>query len=331
MAERPLDPALGVDGPFRWRVGAPLIVRALPLEIDTGFLLLAIISFGLSTAAVFWMLTGLGCSEPDAAGGAAAFALLGPAVALGLRQPVMSDPAAMAVMAVSIAAAVNGRPLLLAATLALGAVIRETFLIAGVASLFLGPPALRHRVRTGAISGLAMGVAASLWLRITLPPVIPYDAFEASRWMATHSTLFSAGARVVRATGATWGWLLPLAALQLSRPAAPLRSVAWPLIAVLAAAQMLLGHDVERYAVFGFPAIIAAATMEIARMRRERRWGWWPWAVLLGLQLPWTLRFSGLAPGIETTWIGAGLLLISLGLALSPLARRRRAAPGLLP
>lgn len=303
---------LATEQPFCWRVLVPYLVRflhgALGLSVLDGFWLVTLAGVVGATLALMWMLRGLGLSQSASVAGGLAYVLLGPAVGLSLWAYQLVDPLALCLVVLACGCAVHcrGRALLFVAIL--GALAKEATLLG---SIFALAWAWQHRdrelTRWAAVS-LASGLAVLVLLHLLIPThggwtlLTTLDiVWRLSSWRWSNMPLVAdyLTFRFLAVTVGAWLVLFPTALLQMWHPPRFWRqSVAWSLLAVLAAAQMLVATDTDRLAVYAFPAIIAASCFEVEHLAAQWRVSRWAlWLPILAVQGYWWLAYAGWMAG----------------------------------
>jgi hypothetical protein len=261
------DP-LARQAPYAWRVLTPLMVRAMPFGAATGFWIVTLLGLASATVGLEWFLSGLGLPRASAVAGGLAFVALMPACAWTLYDSCLVDPLAFACIALALGAAVHrrGPTLLLAACL--GALAKETTILASLFALLWAGEA-----KLAILGVLHLAIAAS-----------PGWSYLQATWHVGSSTLARELVldRLVRATVGTWGILLAPAFVA----GAFWRRPAPAALFGLATVQILVSFDVERVVVYAFPVVIASACFGVEALARERPALRWPaWIAILTLEL----------------------------------------------
>jgi hypothetical protein len=158
--------------PFAYRIGIPWLVHVLPFSHTLSFELLAWISAGAAAGFAYLLMRRLGAARGLAGALALALALSPPMLVVALRAGRNPDAATMLFLMAGTLFAVERRTRALAATLALGVLVRE-------AELFVIPLAYalwseRWWDRRAARRALAVGapaLAAFLALRFAIPTI----------------------------------------------------------------------------------------------------------------------------------------------------------------
>lgn len=292
MSQRPVSlPMTCVGPPYCWRPLAPLVAHLLPGPPGVTFVVLTVTCLALTCLAVSWLLRCAGLDRGTAAWGGMAFATLGPATGVTLFDVARVDPLAFLLLALVVGATLRRRRGLAAGMLILLAFAKETALVGVVFQL---RKALRERGPYGWVLLGSAGVVAALVivrLEVRLPPGV-HNPFFDQVGTVTHYTIFPPRAvpRLLSATVGTWGFLAPLAALQLVHPPRTWRKPEFVYLLAIATAQIFVSGDVQRVVVYGFPAIILAAAAEVDYLCRRLAWRPWTiWLPLLAAQAVWSI------------------------------------------
>jgi hypothetical protein len=311
MALHPLSDPTSVahDPPFAYRLLTPLIVHALytiGVSIATGYWLVTVAGLFGTTVALQWFLRGLHLSRGASVAGGLAFVLLGPASGLALWSYEGVEPVALLLLVLACGCAVHGRGWALVLVGALGGAAKEVVALGCVFAL-LWAWSRRDRVLLWwSVGGLAAFAATAGAIRVVWPArqgvysisfafYYVYDyLLRASGTGGWHAVEYVA-TRLLAATVGTWTVLLPIALLQFWH--APRVWDRWPMLLVLvagAAAQIIVAIDLERLAVYGFPAVLAACCFEVEYAAEHLRVSrWLLWLPILAAQVYWWLPYAG--------------------------------------
>jgi hypothetical protein len=285
LAHQPFGSAdpLARQAPYAWRVLTPLLVWATPWGVTTGFWLVTLLGLATATLGLEWFLSGLGLPRASAVAGGLAFVALMPACGWTLYDSCLVDPLAFACVTFALGAAVHRRGPLLVVAACLGALAKETTLLATLFALLWAAEGKDRRMLRWGLASLAgaLGLLALLHATISVSPGWSY-LLATSRIGGSTLARGLVLDRLVRATFGTWGILLApaLAAGAFWRRPAPAAFLG------LATLQILLSFDVERVVAYAFPVVIAAACFGVEALARERPALRWPaWLGIFALEL----------------------------------------------
>lgn len=290
MAGHPLDLRLA---PFSWRLAGPLLAGALPFSTSTSFRVVGFVAVWATAVAMFVLLRRLGMDGVLAGAGMLLFLSVGWATGYLLYNFWLPDGLAFLCVVVVAVAAVDRRPLLFAAVLVAGVLVKEQVLLAAPLWWSFGPDRRRF-VEAGLLAAPAIAVLAAV--RVLLPSgnedagylaALPFGLNAYDALPSDPASLYEKFSPVRE--GYPWlvaewsvqvfGTLLPLS---LAAWQENLRALArwWPL-AVLALAQPLLASNTHRLVVLAFPVVVVTATQGLGALRD--RFG--PWLLALPVAL----------------------------------------------
>ncbi len=326
MAVTPFwNSAAPYEAPYCWRLLGPLLLHVWPFDLSLGFFCLSALSLFGTTLAVVWLLSGLNLPARSASGGGVAFVLLGAGAAYNLHHYNLIDPLAFLFLALVLAALANRRGPVVAASLVLLAVTKETVLIAIITSVIWAAFARDHMLRLWVAAGSVLSFLLLEAIRLGVPASTHYSLFrEFTSIYVPLPRLPDLWRIAIGASGLTWGILLPIAALQLVHAPRVWRNPALTMLISLATAQILVASDTERVVIVGFPAMIAATAFEVEYLAVHfLANATWLWTVICVAEIPWLLG-SLEARGIPYLTVASSLMvLLSVGLPAAAYARQR--------
>jgi len=291
--------------PFCWRVGLPLMVRALPLSIRDGFLFLTLMSLWAAGLLLYHTARSLEFSPRLSSAGMLLFYSLGWAVKYNLIHFWLSDAAAFAMVGAVIFLILRRRMAWAALALALGVTVKESVIFA--APLLYTLRARRawdfDLLRSSLLTTLpALILLAALRVAVpigngdpsylaTLPEALRTVHHGVSDfdlgylWREHGLRRLSAPTLFDLKEISIWSWgplVLLVPFFPLARPRAIFIRMA-PLL-LLAYAQLLLASNSQRLVVLASPAMILPGLAVL------KRWGHW----LRAGESSWLLLASGL-------------------------------------
>jgi hypothetical protein len=302
--------------PFCWRIGKPLLAKALPFEYQTAFIVISVASVALIAILVYELARAYGHSASLAVAGMLLFMSLEWGPKFFLFDFWLPDSLAALLMTAAILAAARRSQFMFAALLVAGVMVKESMLF--VAPLYYTLNARRvidSRLGLRAAALALPAVATLIAIRLLIPawnddpdyiatldiqlwnvqdgsPIYHYvDEFRAEglprfqrfdrRTVASY-TFYSFGPALV---------LLPLLAVRKNLPLI----VRFSPFLLLVATPMLFAQDTERFLVLAFPAVILMALNGMAaaaeRLHVPEAWMLPIPIGLLGLQLSYDTRF----------------------------------------
>lgn len=266
---------------------SPVLVHLVPLPTLGAFWLVTLVGLAAATFALMWFLRGYGLSHGACIAGGCAFVCLTPATGWTLFDDVLVDPLAYALLTLALAACVHRIGWLVAVSLTLCALDKETALF-GVAFALIWSYQQRDRlmVRWSLVSmGSVLLVFVSLHIFL---PATSSSSLLQSLVVFTALTLMHP-VRLLLALVGTWGVLLPLA---ISARNFWCQRACW-LFLLLATFQVFISGDIERVVVYAFPVMIAASCAcveDLANCWHISRW--WFWVPILALELSWPYTYG---------------------------------------
>jgi hypothetical protein len=298
MATHPFSmDALVREPPFCWRILVPLVVHILPIPAPTAFWILTVLALAVATLALEWFLVGLGLPPAAASAGGCAFVLLGPATGFTLWDYMLVDPAAFALLALALGAAIHRRGPLLLAILLLFAATKETALIGAVFGVFWAFEKRDWKLLRWAAGGLVGVIGIIFLIRLAIPANAPYSYLtEMQNIHAKYTPTWSAFEQqtILSGTVDVWNILLPLAILQVIHRPRVWRSLAFVSVLVIVYAQLIVAANTGRLVVYAFPVVIAAAVFEVEYLAgRFQVSRWLLWVPALTLELVWWAYKAG--------------------------------------
>ena len=255
MAEHPLDPV--APPPWGTRIGVPLVAAALPLELHSAFLVVAVVALLAAAGLVALIARELGV--PPAGQVAAGFLTVGCYAGVhAVYNPYYVDPATLALVALALLLALRGRWLEFTVVLVVGVLVKEVLATLVVIPYVLGlRDGLGHRgaaVRTAAVA--APVVATFALVQLLLPVAEPPG--EDARVAFWQDGILARGllTSTVGPLVGLFGAALLLWPAGLLRGPARLRDLhVW---ALLALPILVYGHWERTFTVF-LPLVLAAA------------------------------------------------------------------------
>ena len=323
MAEGPL---FGEEkAPFNKRVLTPLLVKALPLDTQSGFRFVTFTCLAVTGVALFYALRSIGFSGLLALIGALFFFSLSWAVDFNLYDFWLTDSMTFVLLCLCVWAAAERKDVLFAALLVVGAANKEAALCA--LGLFYGlradaPFDPRALFRTALVGLPATSVLLSLQLAL---PSGGYSYWESARIIVPQRLdALSLDTLVHLYTLGVFG--VPLVALSFfalrSRSGAILTLRLSPFFA-LVYFQVLFAVNTERLLVLGFPAAIALALVGIREVCGVFG-AWEGWFIFLPIIVYW-LGVS--SRGFGEVYLFEQALILLVFLAVIFIVGGRRAAP----
>jgi hypothetical protein len=329
MAAHPLEPV--APPPWVERIGVPLVVAALPLRDRDGFLLVAVISMIAASVLVAAIVRHLGV----AAHAQLCAALLTTGSYVGVHavyNPYYVDPTTLALTALAIWLALRRRVVALAATLAVGVLVKEVVATL-IVLLYLFDRGRRGAVDLSAAARTAALSMPTLVVFVLVHALVPAaDSTGSDQRLAFLDTpIFSRGLleTAVNPLVSLFGLMLVLWAAGVLVGSTDLRRLhVW---ALLALPILVYGHWERTLGVFVPLAVMAS----LVAMRNERpavvvaltAGSYWITAVVGGLTIG-----EGRASVTEKVALaapGALVGLVAIGLALSARRTRHDASPTL--
>ena len=246
--------------PYCWRVGVPLLTKALPLDVQTSFLLIAIVSVWMGGVAVYYLARRFRFSHTHALIGLIMFFSLDWGPKFVLYDFWLPDALGFLLLVLLVDYAAGGRAVQFGALLALGAIVKESTLFAAPLYYSLGA---RRTLDARQALRLMLVVLPAVAVLIGVRSVIPqmggsYDYGQLFREIGLPRLTDLSLRTVYRYTIGTFGVMVgALALLSLRRHAGVLLRLA-PFL-VLVYLQPLFAVNEERLLVAAFPAMIVLA------------------------------------------------------------------------
>jgi len=299
----------------------PLVVWATPFGVATGFWMVTLLGLATTTLALEWFLSGLGLPRASAVAGGLCFVALMPACAWTLYDDCLVDPLAFACVTLALGAAVHRRGPVLVVAAGLGALAKETTILASLFALLWAAEANDRRMLRWGLASLTCALGLLGLLHVAIPVTAGWSYLLATSHIG--GSTIARGLvldRLVRATFGTWGILLApaLAAGLFWRRPAP------AVFLGLVTLQILISFDVERVVAYGFPVVIAAACFGVEVLTRDRPLYRWPaWIAIFALELGGRTAYGPIYPfslprGLALTIpLGAASVAVAIGLRQS--------------
>ncbi len=251
------DPGSPQQAPFGWRPLIPLLARAVPGSLDTGFMVMSVLGLLVAALSAYHLALAAGRGRPVAWISLAGFLGLTWAVDANLFDHWLVDPWALASVGWITWAVVRDHMAVAAGILAVGILAKESVLVA-VPLFFLWPTkvGLRPRLARGALH-VAPALVTLATVRL-LMPVKGVDAYRdtAAAILADHlAPGLLALAKFLLWTVAP-AWVLVAALGAWEQPSIALKVV--PSL-VLVAGQYLLANDDHRLFVLAWPFVALLA------------------------------------------------------------------------
>jgi|GEM_PF-4954060 len=334
------------EAPYCWRVLQPMLVSLLPLDVQTGFLLMTILSLCLTGVALYYLLRAYGLPTSFSLLGLALFYSLGWATGFLLFYFWLGDGLMFLLIILAIYFTRAGKYWCVMALVALGMAGKELMLAVVPLYYTLNVRSFSLRglldVRLAARTALLMLPALSvLWLvRGIIPITNHYDILE---WFAHFSSARSEGrvsVPLIIAPGlqdsligafvfgnvATFGLMLVLPFL------APKRNVEHLLryspFIILVNAQILVAEGTERLLVYAFPFVLLTSIVGLKSLSDRLAISAWHllplalgWASLTLFGRGWMWVFLSWQGAILATYLL--LLLVYLALRAHIIGKRR--------
>jgi len=118
--------------PFCWRVATPMLVKALPMDVERGFLAVSYLALWLTGVAVFYLVRRFGFGKWPALAGMFLYFSIGWVVKANLYNIFKPDPLAFLISTLAIYCIVARKNLLYALLLAVGVLAKESVLFVAV-------------------------------------------------------------------------------------------------------------------------------------------------------------------------------------------------------
>jgi hypothetical protein len=322
MADRPFSGTVAVrHPPFCWRILPSWLVWASGLEPETGFALLTLSSAALFPSAIVSLLLALRISSASALAMGGVAALAPPIVGYLSWCPPMTDPFALLLGTVTAVAVVRKNDALFAASLLALALTKETWTLAAVFALLWTQREDRRQlaIRTAVI---ASALALAVTVRVAIAPAEPYSLTGVLGESLRPIDLRDMARRLLLATGATWNVLLPLAAAALIRLRGTRVATALTAPIALSTAQILIASDTARPVAAAYPFVMAAAALELDRLRPARRAA--VSLILVLAQIPWLLTYAWVVR-LPLRGVEIALVLAAMAMAIAVWWRPREA------
>ncbi len=345
MAEEPFgDDPLTRVAPASWRPLTPLLVFISPLPLKASFYLISFIGLVLASYFLYLYLRDLNFTTRYRIYGVALFATLFYAVGHNLREFYLTDPVALASIALAFLLFGRRRYLLLSIALAVAALNKEVVLLAFPAFFLIGlSRGHRNELIRNAVIIVAVFIPAAIVhtiARISIDPVNEYtfvDMAEAVFEIRFGDSVWDAPSELVRWSLLTWG---VLAVLFLVDPVRRLKQVVLvrPWVSVFMVSifiQIVFGSATERLLVYAFPVMVPIGLAMIADLSGSLSVSDLKLTLLL-LVPHLLLFFMQVTLDIHTTNIGiaaavAVLVLSWIALQALSLIRTRRGVEGAEP
>ncbi len=269
------DPTGPVLRPYSMRVLVPWVVHALGGDAVATMHAVSLVCLAVAAWLLYLLARQLGVGHRDALLATAALSC-SRGWLFFFYDPYVTEPAAFLLLAAVFLVLVrNRRRWLIAPLLVLLAATREQFVAVALPTYFWlhqSRPG-RRRVDWRALSattGLLLGALVAFAALAIVPPVLPPTplshpvgfAYTLRRRMAGDGWLWF-GSAFAMSLG-VW-WPLAVASLRVDR----FRRLSWWLLPVLAYL-VVIGWDWSRYALYGFPVVMAAGAWTIAHRQRCR-------------------------------------------------------------
>ena len=331
--------------PFGWRPLVPAFARALPFSLETSFFLIAFVALVATGVCLYYLAKAAGYGRWLGVAAVLLFQGLGWAVKFGLQDFWLPDATAFLAIAAATLFAARRQPVLFAATLAAGAMAKESVLFAAPLYYTLNAGRLLDwRLLWRAAAAVAPALVVALALRLAIPAqngdaayvatlsptlqafreFIPdYHYIDLLRDIGEARLHDHRSDTLLAYTSGTWGvGVLVLAALgAATKPMLALRLA--PMI-VLGYSQLLFALNIERLLVVAFPAMVWLSLEGIRGLLQVLRVPAAAAIVLAGGMMVLNLKDEALIPvSFELqTFVFAGCLVAVLALGI-----RRLMAP----
>ena len=246
--------------PYCWRVGVPLLTKALPLDVQTSFLLIAIVSVWMGGVAVYYLARRFRFSHTHALIGLIMFFSLDWGPKFVLYDFWLPDALGFLLLVLLVDCAAGGKAVQFGALLALGATVKESTLFAAPLYYSLGARrAFDGRLALRLMLVVLPAVAVLIGVRSVIPQMGgSYDYGQLFREIGLPRLTDLSLRTVYRYTIGTFGVMVGgLALLSLRRHAVVLLRLA-PFL-VLVYLQPLFAVNEERLLIAAFPAMIVLA------------------------------------------------------------------------
>lgn len=296
--------------PFCWRIGKPLLAKLLPFGLQNSFLLISFVSVWLAGIFSWQLARAFGCSRALALTGLLFFFTLQWGPKFFLFEFWLPDSTICMLVILAVLLLRRGQLAAFIVVTTLGVTVKESMLFVlplaytFTATRWIDWPAARRAALVGlpaVLTFIAIRLAIPAWNHdpayiASLPERLWLVRNGTSEYGLVESFRQEVGNRVDRFgyadiksyTVATFGpalTLLALLALHYNR--------AWLLrflpFMALVAAQMLFGHDIERYLVLAFPAVLVLALSSAAGLSARFAIPELSWALVPGILMAFEL------------------------------------------
>jgi hypothetical protein len=292
--------------PFCGRIGVPFLARSLPVDSQTGFMVVALVSVMLTGVAVFGLARAARYTREEAWAAMFLFYGVGYATRHFIERFWLPDAASMLFLALVLLAILRRNDAAFALLLALGVTVKENILFAAPLYYTLTTRRLFDRrllVRTAALAAPAIGVLLVLRLTIaaynsdpdyvSLLPQTLWQVQSGTPDYNYHELIFRVGSERLQALSPGYAaslYLRPFGVLVSLLPVLALRCnlrlyLRLAPFILLLYAQLLFAVSTERLLAFGAPVLILPA---LAGLRS------------LGCRL--RVRIAGVLPLLVLTW-----------------------------
>ncbi len=300
---RPADPGTR-ERPFCYRVLAPALVQALAgatgASVHAAFWASSMAFLAAYLAALFLWLRSSGFATALALVGTVLAGLTPGAVRWYAYQYWMPDPLCLLLVTLGLLLARRRRTAVLAILGVAGLLTRETYVLvpAWAAVVWLREDGLRHAARRFVLA-FAPGLAAWLLLRLMVEAQGGPSLVEAAREMLAFRARHVLDNQLYFASLGSFGVLVPLLLLRLTRAGAALRArPADAVLVLLAYGSLAFANNTDRLLVYALPMLLPPALRTLLGL--EAVWGR---AAAVALVLGTQAWFYAVTPG----WGVAGL------------------------
>lgn len=330
------------QAPYCWRVLQPMLVRALPFDVETGFRLVTSLCLWLTGIALYYLIKSFGFSGSMALVGVLLFYSFGWGAGFLLFYFWMSDGMVFLLLTLAILCARKDKAALFMCIVAVGAGVKESMLLALPLYYTLNARSLLDWKLAAKSLLLALpAVAVLLLIRLSVPITNNYDLVA---WLSYFLSARADGrvnlalvllpgvrptlpGAFVLANIATFGVALLLPFLAPKRNLGLL--IRFLLFLLMVNGQLLIAEATERLIIYAFPAVILMSLNGLESIAIRFRLGTaallplpvaWFIVTLSGRDWQWTfLNWQGLA---LAAWL-VGLVLVASARSLRNAAMRR--------
>lgn len=313
--------------PYAWRISVPLMVKALPVDVQWGFLAVTFLALAGTAVALYYLARACGFARVLGVLGMLLFVSMGWTTRYNLSNFWLVDAAGFLVVTAAIYLIVARKDPAYAALLALGVTVKESALF--VAPLYYTLRAEKlfdWRLAGRTVLYALPAVVVLIALRLGIPPTGRYHyTARLDEFIALRMEQFNR-ARLTNWTVRTFGLPALLLAVFAPRRNAALLLRFLPFL-ILVYLQILLARDTSRLLVLGFPAVVLASltgARAIAGLARISP----AWLLIVpASMLALTLPTHGYLPEVDVQ-LRLGLVLLAIVLARLWTVRRTSALGG---